>query len=168
MGQANIVEQTKESISTDKVRTLQIHPLVTASDYLFTFPPSSINNDIATLLEIFKNNGAPPWAKQIANKTDLDTIKNFISCLDDALADVVLDFGPNKRILVHKDILLVRSEYFRNMFNSGMAESEQTVINMEEETFESLKIIKNYFYTDQMLKEEKELKSLDLYEIPIL
>jgi hypothetical protein len=166
MGQANIVEQTA-SIPTDKVRTLKLQPLVTASDYLFTFPPSSLNIDIATLLEIFKNNGAPPWAKQIANETDLDKIENFISSLDDTLADVVLDFGSDKQIYVHKDILLVRSEYFRNMFNSGMAESEQTVINMEEETYESMKIIKNYFYTEKMLNEEKELKCLDLYEIPI-
>jgi hypothetical protein len=63
-------------------------------------------------------------------------------------ADVSLDFGQDRIVPVHKAILSARSQYFSNMFNSQMVESQQTIIQMEEEIYEPMLALLQYFYCD--------------------
>lgn len=66
-----------------------------------------------------------------------------------ANTDTILVFGSHQ-INVHKDILSCRCQYFRSMFNSGMMESEQSIIEMEKETYTSMLGVLEYLYCDNI------------------
>jgi hypothetical protein len=65
-------------------------------------------------------------------------------------SDVTLVY-PDGKIHCHRDILCQRSEYFSAMFHSGMMESDQSEIIMEEpEMYKPMLVIIKYFYTDSL------------------
>ena len=129
-----------------KEHSLELVPVSTVDAFLFTYP-STFENDLEKIID-FTGCVIPDWALPIANTRSFQEVKKYVMYIGDSCADIILDFGPNKHIHAHKIILHIRSEYFRNMFSSGMAEAAQTNIKMEEDTFNSMKLIITYLYRD--------------------
>jgi S-adenosylhomocysteine hydrolase len=145
----------KTNTNTDTYYTLHLKTISTDTDYLYSNPPSTLEDDIKKLF----NHKIPQWAIPIANK-DMYEMKKFISMIRDEQCDIVLDFGANRSIVIHRDLLIARSEYFRSMFNSGMAESDQEVIPMEEEMYDAMNALVEYFYTDRFSTCKTNMMSL--------
>ncbi|KAJ6233272.1 speckle-type poz protein [Anaeramoeba flamelloides] len=57
----------------------------------------------------------------------------------------------NETIKVHKTILLIRSELFRNMFKSIEEKNLKSIFDYSGKSYETLKCLINYFYTDQLI-----------------
>ncbi|KAJ3448369.1 ras-related protein rab-18 [Anaeramoeba flamelloides] len=59
--------------------------------------------------------------------------------------------SSNETIKVHKIILLIRSELFRNMFKSIEEKNLKSIFDYSGKSYETLKCLINYFYTDQLI-----------------
>uniref|UniRef100_A0A0N4Z9X0 BTB domain-containing protein n=1 Tax=Parastrongyloides trichosuri TaxID=131310 RepID=A0A0N4Z9X0_PARTI len=70
-------------------------------------------------------------------------------CLSDSLSDVTLSIDGNK-LPAHKMVLASRSEYFKNLFNSGMKESVSCEIVLHESNLDAFKVCLKYLYTGKI------------------
>lgn len=80
----------------------------------------------------------------------------------DSFADVLFLVG-SERIHAHKAILASKCEYFAAMFQSGMKESRDKVIEIKE-CSGAFKLLLEYIYTDE-LKAKTELDSLKALQL---
>ncbi|KAJ6235548.1 hypothetical protein M0813_03695 [Anaeramoeba flamelloides] len=71
--------------------------------------------------------------------------------LSDESSDESSNESFNESIKVHKIILLIRSELFRNMFNSIEDKNITSIFDYSGKSYETLKCLINYFYTDKLM-----------------
>ncbi|KAJ6235547.1 speckle-type poz protein [Anaeramoeba flamelloides] len=71
--------------------------------------------------------------------------------LSDESSDESSNESFNESIKVHKIILLIRSELFRNMFNSIEDKNITSIFDYSGKSYETLKCLINYFYTDKLV-----------------
>ena len=64
--------------------------------------------------------------------------------------DVTLEV-EGRQLASHRCILAANSEFFCNMFSSGMKESNQTLLKLHSVSFDSMSLILDYFYTREIV-----------------
>jgi len=115
-------------------------------------------------------------SKQISSDDELETqdlSRDLIALLETGSdADVVFSIS-DKEIKAHRFILKARSLYFKRLFDSGMKESTEKIIKVEDCPFEEYRDMIHFLYTDLPPKNiEKNASSLlpiaDKYLIPKL
>jgi len=115
-------------------------------------------------------------SKQISSNDILETqdlSRDFIALFEtETDTDVVFSISE-KEIKAHRLILKARSLYFKRLFDSGMKESTEKVIKVEDCPFEEYRDMIHFLYTDLPPKNiEKNASSLlpiaDKYLIPKL
>ncbi|KAJ3448368.1 ras related protein [Anaeramoeba flamelloides] len=85
-------------------------------------------------------------SNSIYNKT-----KDFTIKIKNEFSDESSNESSNETIKVHKIILLIRSELFRNMFKSIEEKNLKSIFDYSGKSYETLKCLINYFYTDQLI-----------------
>uniref|UniRef100_A0A0K0EQX4 BTB domain-containing protein n=1 Tax=Strongyloides stercoralis TaxID=6248 RepID=A0A0K0EQX4_STRER len=70
-------------------------------------------------------------------------------CFSKSLSDITLSIGETK-IPAHKMVLASRSDYFKNLFNSGMKETVSCEIVLHENNIHAFKICLKYLYTGKI------------------
>lgn len=74
----------------------------------------------------------------------------MITLLNDSeFSDVTFVIGES-RIRGHKCILATRSAFFRNMFTSGMRETEDSVISVQDISLTTFQKLLEFIYSDQI------------------
>ncbi len=147
--------------------TLKLRP-ITQSALIFDFASSTYAKDLQTLHErllyMDRESNIPLWAVNFIYSTSAFNIplSSYLSGLwvKQKNHDIELKFGSKNIIKAHKLVLEHRCAYFRTMFNSGMQESGQREIEMEEETYDSMLLLIEYFYTEKL--NTKSANLLDL------
>ena len=91
------------------------------------------------------------WVLQIGVQVPESTmLKDMLQMLDQgSFADVTFVLGEYK-IKAHKCILASRCTFFSNMFNSGMRESLESVITVQDIAPKTFKKLLDFIYTDQI------------------
>ena len=64
--------------------------------------------------------------------------------------DVILEV-EGRQLATHRCILAASSQFFYNMFSSGMKESNQTHLKLHSVSFDSVSLILDYFYTREIV-----------------
>ena len=64
--------------------------------------------------------------------------------------DVILEV-EGRQLATHRCILAASSQFFYNMFSSGMKESNQTHVKLHSVSFDSVSLILDYFYTREIV-----------------
>ena len=64
--------------------------------------------------------------------------------------DMILEV-EGRQLATHRCILAASSQFFYNMFSSGMKESNQTLLKLHSVSFDSVSLILDYFYTREIV-----------------
>ena len=65
-------------------------------------------------------------------------------------SDMILEV-EGRQLATHRCILAASSQFFYNMFSSGMKESNQTLLKLQSVSFDSMSLILDYFYTREIV-----------------
>lgn len=76
-----------------------------------------------------------------------ETCSGTKSLLDNSMFSDVTFIVENRRIYAHRCILYARAEYFRNMFDSNMRESNEKEILIPDVTYDVFKAVLEYLYS---------------------
>jgi hypothetical protein len=136
---------------------------------LFDCVPVMYEEDLVKLnshLDSLEESKLMMWAiDYMRDKTSATSFSDYVATLwkTQKNSNMKLIFGPQRSINVHREVLAHRCAYFRVMFNSGMQESTQTEIQMEEETYESMLLLLEYIYTNNI--REINVNLLELFDV---
>ncbi|XP_065202998.1 RCC1 and BTB domain-containing protein 1-like isoform X2 [Planococcus citri] len=114
---------------------------------------SPLATDFNSLQEIFVNLShytgtfRPITSKNLTKAKIYKHIKNAFE--DEATSDLTI-LVEGKEIKVHKAVLRIRSNYFKNMLKQGWKENEDEVLEIKESTYIAYKALIEYFYTDDL------------------
>ncbi|KAJ3448366.1 rab2a [Anaeramoeba flamelloides] len=95
----------------------------------------------------FKND----FLNDLCNLYKDNKTKDFTIKIKNEFSDESSNESSNETIKVHKIILLIRSELFRNMFKSIEEKNLKSIFDYSGKSYETLKCLINYFYTDQLI-----------------
>ncbi|KAJ6233267.1 hypothetical protein M0813_30146 [Anaeramoeba flamelloides] len=93
------------------------------------------NDFLNDLCNLYKDNKTKDFTIKIKNESSKKSSKK----------------SSNETIKVHKIILLIRSELFRNMFKSIEEKNLKSIFDYSGKSYETLKCLINYFYNDQLI-----------------
>ena len=86
--------------------------------------------------------GSESSALSLLNKLRLEGEGGF--------CDVTLEV-EGRQLATHRCVLAASSQFFYTMFNSGMKESNQTLLKLHSVSFDSMSLILDYFYTREIV-----------------
>ena len=86
--------------------------------------------------------GSESSALSLLNKLRLEGEGGF--------CDVTLEVD-GRQLATHRCVLAASSQFFYTMFNSGMKESNQTLLKLHSVSFDSMSLILDYFYTREIV-----------------
>ena len=76
--------------------------------------------------------------------------RDFAALLKDARFADVAFLVDGEEVRAHRSILAARSEVFHKMFTTGMRESQETQITLEDIKAEPFRLLLSYLYTDEI------------------
>ncbi|KAJ3440465.1 rab2a member ras oncogene family [Anaeramoeba flamelloides] len=106
-------------------------------------------------IQFFDLNFKKTFLNDLSNLYKDNNSKDFTIKIKEELSDESSNESSNESfnesIKVHKIILLIRSELFRNMFNSIEDKNITSIFDYSGKSYETLKCLINYFYTDKLV-----------------
>ncbi|KAJ3425240.1 rho-related protein racd-related [Anaeramoeba flamelloides] len=102
--------------------------------------------------EIFKSNHK--WFQEFENKTKEKLIQDYLSMFNKSIYSnfqIIINSKKNKKkrksISVQKEILIIRSKYFKNLFQIDMKEKHSGTLKIEHFSLKTMKSFLQYLYT---------------------
>ncbi|XP_026279379.1 RCC1 and BTB domain-containing protein 1 isoform X1 [Frankliniella occidentalis] len=100
---------------------------------------------------------------QLEKKSSQSVADSLRLAFDDQNTSDLTILVNGKNIHVHKSILKIRCEYFRNMFKDHWSEDKKSVLELKQFSYPVIKAFLQYLYTDELvIASECALELLDL------
>ena len=98
-----------------------------------------------------KYKGRESNALLVLNKFRLDGEAGF--------CDVILEV-EDRQLTTHRCVLAANSQFFYNMFSSGMKESNQKLLSLQSVSFQSMSLLLDYFYSREIVINDENVHEL--------
>ena len=73
--------------------------------------------------------------------------------------DVILEV-EDRQLTTHRCVLAANSQFFYNMFSSGMKESNQKLVSLQSVSFQSMSLLLDYFYSREIVINDENVHEL--------